>query len=258
METDRANNPEEEKAVPVSRTKVNSRPCNFNRDSVCAQNRNWLGVPAQGNGLWFRYDMLAKTTGLAKGWRLGQNTPHLSQQTAKSQQDRFFAGRGRFGISSSGFGGQKTGPNPTDRRKSGSKHHIITDANGIPLAFTLTGANRHDITQLLPLVEAIPSIAGKRGRPRKRPDVVQGDRGYDSQPHRIALRLLKIKSLLAKRRTSNGSGLGKTRWVVERTLSWLHQFRRLRVRYERRSDIHEAFLSIGCIIICWNQLNSFC
>jgi len=128
----------------------------------------------------------------------------------------------------------------------------------VPLAIKLTGANRHDITELLALVEAIPPIKGKRGRPRKRPDVVQGDRGYDSQPHRIVLRLLGIRTLLAKRRTANGSGLGKTRWVVERTLAWLHQLRRLRVRYERRSDIHEAFLTIGCIIICWNQVNSFC
>ena len=258
MEADRANNPKEEKAVPISRKKVNFRPSNLDRHSVCAQNRNWLGVPAQGNGLWFRYDMLAKIAGLAKGWCLEQNTPRFSQQTTKSQQDRFFTSGGGFGISSSSFGGQKTGPNPTDRRKKGSKHHVITDANGIPFAAIVTGANRHDVTQLLPLVEAIPPIAGRRGRPRKRPDIVQGDRGYDSQPHRIALRLLKIKSLLAKRRTPNGSGLGKTRWVVERTLSWLHQFRRLRVRYERRSDIHEAFLSIGCIIVCWNQLNSFC
>ena len=128
----------------------------------------------------------------------------------------------------------------------------------MPFATTVTGANRNDITQLLPLVDAIPPIAGERGRPRKRPDIVQGDRGYDSQAHRLALRLLNIKTLLAKRRTANGSGLGKTRWVVERTLAWLHQLRRLRVRYERRSDIHEAFLTIGCIIICWNQLNSFC
>ena len=59
--------------------------------------------------------------------------------------------------------GEKTGPNPTDRHKPGSKHHVITDARGIPLAVILTGANRHDVTQLLPLVEAIPSIRGRRG-----------------------------------------------------------------------------------------------
>jgi transposase len=85
-------------------------------------------------------------------------------------------------------GGEKTGPNPTDRRKLGSKHHLLTDAHGIPLSFTLTGANRHDVTQLLALVERIPAVPGKRGRPRRRPDRVQGDRGYDSEPHRQALK----------------------------------------------------------------------
>jgi transposase len=56
--------------------------------------------------------------------------------------------------------------------------------------------------------------------------------------------------VLAARGAPHGSGLGKRRWVVERTLSWLHQFRRLRIRFERRADIHEAFLSIGCALIC--------
>ena len=83
-------------------------------------------------------------------------------------------------------GGDKTGPNPTDRRKVGSKHHVITDASGIPLATILTGANRHDVTQLLPLLDKIPHVKGKRGAPRFRPDQVQGDRAYDSEPHRQA------------------------------------------------------------------------
>jgi transposase len=85
-------------------------------------------------------------------------------------------------------GGRKTGPNPTDRRKCGSKHHVIVEAQGIPLAITLTAANRNDITQLFRLVDAIPPLPGKRGRPRKRPDRVQGDRGYDSEPHRKGLK----------------------------------------------------------------------
>ncbi len=154
--------------------------------------------------------------------------------------------------------GGKTGPNPTDRRKPGSKHHLITDAQGIPLAIILTGANRHDVTQLLPLVEAIPPIRGKRGRPRRRPDRVQGDRAYHSEPHRRALRSLRIEPVLAQRFTEHGSGLGVHRWVVERTLAWLHQFRRLRIRYERRADIHEAFLSLGCSLICLRRFNSLC
>jgi len=85
-------------------------------------------------------------------------------------------------------GGEKTGPNPTDRRKLGSKHHLLTDAHGIPLAITLTGANRHDVTQLLPLIDSIPHVRGKAGAPRFRPKHVQGDRAYDSEPHCKALK----------------------------------------------------------------------
>lgn len=85
-------------------------------------------------------------------------------------------------------GGEKTGPNPTDRRKLGSKHHLLTDANGIPLAISLTGANRHDVTQLLPLLDKIPPVKGKPGAPRCRPKCVQGDRAYDSEPHRQRLK----------------------------------------------------------------------
>jgi transposase len=64
------------------------------------------------------------------------------------------------------------------------------------------------------------------------------------------LKARNIQPVIAHRGTEHGSGLGKTRWVVERTISWLHQFKRLRVRCERRADIHEAFLTLGCILIC--------
>ena len=156
-------------------------------------------------------------------------------------------------------GGPKTGPNPTDRAKPGSKHHIITDALGIPLAAILTAANVNDITELLPLVDGIPFVHGKPGPPRHKPERVQGDRGYDSEPHRKKLRARGITPVLAKRNTEHGSGLGVFRWVVERTLAWLHQFRRLRIRYERLDDIHEAFMTLGEVMICWNCLNrAFC
>jgi transposase len=107
----------------------------------------------------------------------------------------------------------------------------------------------------VPLVDAIPAVRGKRGRPRRRPDSVQGDRAYDSEPHRRELGRRRIRPVLAKRRTAHGSGLGRHRWPVERTISWLHQFRRLRVRYERRDDIHEAFLKCGCGLICFRLID---
>jgi len=106
------------------------------------------------------------------------------------------------------------------------------------------------------LVDAIPALQGRCGRPRHRPDCVLGDRGYDAEAIRRGLRQRGIVPFLAKRNTENGSGLGRWRWVVERTFAWLNQFRRLRVRYEKRADLHEAFLSLGCALICWNALES--
>jgi len=147
-------------------------------------------------------------------------------------------------------GGRDTGPNPTDRRKLGSKHHVLTEARGIPLATTLTGAHRHDVTQLLPLVDAVPPVRGRRGRPRRRPRRVQGDRAYDSEPHRRALRRRHIEPVLAKRRTEHGSGLGVHRWFIERTLSWTHQFGRLRLRRDRLPSIQHAFMSLVSALIC--------
>lgn len=123
----------------------------------------------------------------------------------------------------------------------------------------LTGANRNDVTQLQALVEAIPPIRGKRGKPLSKPRVVQGDRGYDHDTYRRPLHAAGIATEIARRGQPHGSGLGKTRWVVERTISWLHNFRRLRIRFEQLASIHEAFLRIACCIICWRHLQkSFC
>jgi transposase len=123
----------------------------------------------------------------------------------------------------------------------------------------LTGANAHDVTHLLPLVEAIPPIRGVVGRLRGRPSVLLADRGYDSKTHRQALRSKKIRPPIARRMTAHGSGLGSQRWVVERTLSWLRQYRRLRIRYERTAETHEAFLRLACSLICLRALRgSFC
>ncbi len=143
-----------------------------------------------------------------------------------------------------------------DRAKTGSKHHVIVAAHGIPLAAIVTGGNRNDVTQLIPLLQAVPPIRGKRGRPRRRPDRVYADRGYDHDSYRDQVRALQITPVIARRGTEHGSGLGVHRWVVEGTLALLHWFRRLRIRWEIRDDIHEAFLTLGCAIICWRRLRA--
>ena len=142
------------------------------------------------------------------------------------------------------YGGNQTGPNPTDRTKRGSKRHLICDGRGVPLAGRLTGANRNDSQEAL--VRGCDSpLHGERGRPRQRPDCVLGDRGYDAAAIPRGLRARYLVPWLAMRRTEHGSGLGRWRWVVERTFAWLNQFRRLRVRYDKRADIHEAFSRSG-------------
>ena len=152
------------------------------------------------------------------------------------------------------YGGGETGPSPVDRAKPGSKHHVITDANGIPLASSVTAANVHDVTEFAPLFSKIPPVAGKVGHPRKKPDAVQGDLAYDSEPHRQGLRQIGVEPALPEKEIDDQSGLGETRWPVERTLSWAHRNRRLRIRYERRPEIHQAFLTLAMIKICANAL----
>jgi transposase len=147
-------------------------------------------------------------------------------------------------------GGEDTGPNPTDRSKSGSKHHVLTDAQGIPLAATATAANVNEVTQVLQVLDAMPPVGGKPGPKRRKPERLQGDRGYDSEPLRRRLRGLGILPVLAARYTEHGTGLGVLRWFVERTLSWLHQFGRLRRRLDRLTEIQSAFLRLACALIC--------
>ena len=133
------------------------------------------------------------------------------------------------------------------------------DGKGTPLAVEHTGANVHDSETAMTLVDAIEPIKRPQGRPRKRPEAVYADRAYDAEEKiRKPLRDRGIEPMIARRNTEHGSGLGKIRWVVEAALAWLFKQRRLRVRYEKRDDIHEAFLSIGCLLICWNRVQEFC
>jgi transposase len=144
----------------------------------------------------------------------------------------------------------QTGPSPVDRRKRGSKIHLLVDGQGVPLTFRLTAGNRNDVEETLHLVDQVPLLAGEVGHPRRRPDFFLGDRGYDDEGDRQALRHRHIIPIIPKRRSEHGSGLGEYRWFVERTISWLKQFRRIRIRYERHPTMFEAFITLAMIMIC--------
>ena len=119
----------------------------------------------------------------------------------------------------------------------------------------LSAANVHDskiLEEAVDTIEPIKRRRGRPGRPRKRPKKLHADKGYDFPRCRKALRKRGIKARIARRGIDSSERLGRHRWVVERTLAWLSRYRRLSVRYERRDDIHEAFLHLGCSLICLN------
>jgi len=152
------------------------------------------------------------------------------------------------------FGGvEGSGPNPTDRGRPGVKQHVLVDAQGIPLAIDSTPANVPDVQELLPLVDTCGPL-DEAGEPQHRPAAAYGDRAYDSEPHRQKLRDREIDPELAKRRTAHGSGLGVFRWVAERTIGWLHGFRKLRFVTEKDQQMQFAFLSLGAALICFRFL----
>ncbi|WP_323385353.1 IS5 family transposase [Streptomyces calidiresistens] len=146
--------------------------------------------------------------------------------------------------------GDLTGLNPVDRGKYGSKIHLITERNGLPLSVGISDANLHDSRALIPLIKGIPPIRSRRGRRRRKPGKLHGDRGYDYAHLRQWLhgRGITHKGIESSQRP------GRHRWTIERTMSWLAGCRRLHRRYERKADHFLAFIGIACTLICYRRL----
>ncbi|WP_374205416.1 IS5 family transposase [Streptomyces sp. SP2-10] len=145
--------------------------------------------------------------------------------------------------------GLLTGPNPTDRGKSGSTIHLIVDRRGLPISLGISAANTHDSQALQPLVQGIPPIRSPRGPRRRRPAKLHADKGYDYSHLRRWLRTRGIIPRIARRGIENSTHLGRHRWVVERTIAWLTGCRRLHRRYERKPDHFLAFTALAAALI---------
>ena len=132
---------------------------------------------------------------------------------------------------------------------------MVTDAHGTPLTVQTTPANVPDGQLAIPLLDSIPPIQGPRGRPRFRPGVYQGDHAYGWAENISETRSRRVRSALAKPQDhEHGSGLGKTRWVVEGGLSWFNNYRRLRLCYERLAEHFQGFHELAAALICYRKL----
>jgi IS5 family transposase len=122
----------------------------------------------------------------------------------------------------------------------------------------VTGANRHDSVVFEELVDSLPAVRGVKGRPRRWPNKLHADKGYDFPRCHEHLRLRGIKPRIARRGIERNDRLGCHRWVVERTHAWYAGFGKLRIRFERSIETHMALLSLASCVICLRNLMRFC
>lgn len=140
------------------------------------------------------------------------------------------------------------GKSPHDRGRPGTKRHLIVDAVGLPLGGYLTPANELDYQHVLPLVDHLAWL----------PAEVLADRGYDAKANRDGLTQRGITPKISHRNPPGGGRqrdpLGRHRWPVERTTSWINAYRRLLIRWDRTATHHQAFYTLACCLICARNL----
>ena len=234
---------DEGEAQAAPRAQADRKPGSAHGHHLHIENGHGLGGFAAGAGVRQRHDLLAAHARLAGCGSVGSVATGFARKTRRHGENRLVESGGGLKQREGCFWGSQTGPNPVDRAKPGRKHHVLTDAKGVPLTTSLSAANRHDSGYLFALLAGLPDCL------RRKIISLYADRAYDCAEFRGRLKNEGITPFLAKRGTAHGSGLGAKRWVVERTIAWLHQFRRLRIRYERHGYMHRAFLSLAASIV---------
>src|SRR5919202_3805744 len=158
------------------------------------------------------------------------------------------------------LGAKKTGPNPTDRGKTGSKRSLLTEGHGLPVGLELAGANRHDMK----LVHAtLASMVGPRPQPTpEQPQHLCMDKGYDYDEVRETVAAFGFTAHIRARgeeakALAREAGQRARRWVVERSHSWLNRFRRLLIRWDKKPEHYLAFLHFACGLIACRAAGLF-
>jgi len=158
------------------------------------------------------------------------------------------------------LGGKQTGPNPTDRGKSGVKRSLLTDGSGVPLGLAVEGANRPDMKLVRDSVE---TMVVERPEPTAtEPQGMCMDKGYDYQEVRDTLQEFGFTAHIRSRGEEAKSlkaeaGKKARRWVVERTHSWMNRFRRILIRWDKQPANYLAFLHFACALIAFRAAGLF-
>lgn len=145
----------------------------------------------------------------------------------------------------------------------GSTVHLLTEGNGLPMAFLVTAANVAEVGVGTQVVDRV-RVPGARGRPRQRPISLAADKGYDSAEFRRQLRRRRIQPSIPHRqwpdrrrrpgRPPKVHETSKSRWKVKRSHGWLDNWRRLVTRYDWYTQNYVAFLTIACFMTVLSRI----
>lgn len=147
---------------------------------------------------------------------------------------------------------ESVGPNPTDREKNGTKRHILVDERGVPLSIVVTGANRHDVTQVDEVLKN--RIRKPRGHTKQH---LCADAGYSGEKSEEIMRNHRYIPHIRPRgeeKIAIQNGCKARRWIVEVAHSWFNRFRKLLVRYEKSNSSYEALLHLAATVIIYRKL----
>ena len=190
--------------------------------------------------------------------RLGASARGVARRASRCRSARTGTG-GRRRESPAGKkeieGAKRVPPPPVDRGRRGSKHRLLVDGGGVPLAWTLTGGNRNNVTQLIELIDSVPPVRGRVGCETQTKDNARRRR---LRPRQVPPARLAARHQTGERRpqTDHGTGLGRQHWAVERTVAWLHNHRRLLIRTDPPRRHPQGFLALACCLICRRRLET--
>lgn len=229
---------------------VDREPTGPGRDSLDSTQRCALEIFAA--GVSPSVHLLAPTAGLGGAGCLAEDLAHVPGRTQRAPAtavERVVRG---WQFCSGQKGGDKVGKT---KRGKGTKWMVVVDGAGVPLGKHLDSASPAEVQLAEKTLAAIR--VPTRGRPRQKPERMIGDKAYDSDPLRTRLRHRGIELIAPHKRnrvrppTQDGRALRRyrRRWIVERTLAWLGNFRRLVVRWDRSATIYQAFFHIACLMI---------